>query len=174
MLAHRKASQNLSENLYPSRLPLYKHHRPISPLECALPKSPATVHSKELTESAKSFRMRTYAKTGGRGPHPFPPSSPSFTRKETSGRGRPQNCRSNFFPNRNASTSSTFVPRIVRSTVRGFRSFLDVQTFRRANACLPQAGSDALVPAPQGLTAGSRIGSSQQPTPFMARLSGVG
>src|SRR5215470_15778479 len=100
MIAHRKASQNLSENLHPSRLPLYKHRRPISPLECALPGSPATVHSKELTESA------------------------------------------NFFPNRNASTSSTFVLRIMHSTVRGFRSFLDVQTFRRANACLPQAGSD--------------------------------
>jgi len=62
----------------------YKHHAPVSPLECALPRFPTTVHSKRLTRSAKSFRMRTYEKTGGRVPHPFLLPSPVYSKGNTS------------------------------------------------------------------------------------------
>ena len=83
MFGNRKAHANLPEAAQPYRLLLYKHPRPISPLECALPRYHATVHSKELTRPAKPFRMRTYAKTGGRGPRPLPHSLRQFTAKET-------------------------------------------------------------------------------------------
>ncbi len=75
--------QNPPETARPSRLLLYKHPAPVSPLECALPQHPATVHSKQLTRSSKSFRMRTYEKTGGRVPHSFPPPHSPFTPKGT-------------------------------------------------------------------------------------------
>jgi len=83
MRGHQEVPQNPPEAAHLSRLLFYKHLAPVSPLECALPRFPATVHSKRLTRSANSFRMRTYAKTGGRGPRPFPPSRPPFTLKET-------------------------------------------------------------------------------------------
>ena len=66
-----------------SRLLPYKHPAPISPLECALPRSCVNAHSKQLTRSAKSFRMRTYKKTRERGGLLFPPSQPPFTPKPT-------------------------------------------------------------------------------------------
>src|SRR5215472_11936526 len=83
MFGHRKASQNRPEAPRLPCLLVYKYNTPVSPLECALPHCPATVLSKRLTGLAKSFRMRTYAKTGGRGTHPFPPSHSLFTPKGT-------------------------------------------------------------------------------------------
>jgi len=67
MRAHREAPDNPQVAAHNFRLLFYKHPTPVSLLESALPRSLATVHSKELTGSAKSFRMRTYEKTGGRG-----------------------------------------------------------------------------------------------------------
>ncbi len=66
-----------------SRLLSYKHPAPVSPLECALTEFPVTVHSKRLTQQRRSFRMRSYEKTGGRGPTHFPPSYSKFTPKGT-------------------------------------------------------------------------------------------
>jgi len=83
MRAHREAPNNPRVAIHNSRLLLYKYPTPVSPLECAVPRFPTTVHSKRLTRSAKSFRMRTYEKTGGRGPLPFLPSQPPFTPKGT-------------------------------------------------------------------------------------------
>src|SRR5215467_3423280 len=84
MNGHMEGPQLLLEAACSSRLLPHKHPAPVSPLECALPQFPATVHSKQLTRSANFFRMRSYAKTGGRGPHSFPSSRPTFTPKETS------------------------------------------------------------------------------------------
>jgi|SRR5689334_3427140 hypothetical protein len=83
MRGHCGVPHNSPPASHPSRLLFYKHHAPVSPLECALPRCRVTVHSKQLTRSAKSFRMRTYKKTGGRGPLLFPPSQPPFTPKPT-------------------------------------------------------------------------------------------
>src|SRR5215469_17575692 len=71
MRGHRGVPHNRTLAIPLSRLLSYKYTAPISPLECALPQCPATVHSKELIRSAKSFRMRTYTKTGGRGSPPI-------------------------------------------------------------------------------------------------------
>src|SRR5215472_7026431 len=89
MNGHVEVPNKSPEAACPCRLLLCKHPAPVSPLECALPRFPITVHSKRLTQRAKCFRMRTYAKTGGRGPLPFPPSLPSFTLKETFNPQRP-------------------------------------------------------------------------------------
>src|SRR5215831_1694341 len=78
-----EAANNPPASARTFRLLSYKHPTPVRPLECALPRFPTTVHSKRLTRSAKSFRMRTYEKTGGRGPHPLPRSHALFTPKET-------------------------------------------------------------------------------------------
>src|SRR5215471_9014721 len=86
MIGYRDVPQNTPVAAQTSRLPFYKPTAPLSPLECAVPRRLTTVHSKELTKSAKPFRMRTYAKTGGRGPHLFAPSNRKFTREVTSGR----------------------------------------------------------------------------------------
>ena len=121
MNGHMEGPQLLLEAAFSSRLLHYKYPAPVSPLECALPQFPATVHSKQLTGSAKSFRMRSYTKTGGRGPHSFPPSCPPFTPKETHSSSLPyilpssvcskpfvshsyENCRgcTLFFPNWNS------------------------------------------------------------------------
>src|SRR5215472_2649013 len=89
MNGHVEVPNKSPEAACPCRLLLCKHPAPVSPLECALPRFPVTVHSKRLTQHAKCFRMRTYAKTGGRGPLPFSPSLPSFTLKEIFKRQRP-------------------------------------------------------------------------------------
>src|SRR5215467_13593194 len=89
MNGHVEVPNKSPEAACPFRLLLCKHPAPVSPLECALPRFPVTVHSKWLTQHAKCFRMRTYAKTGGRGPLPFPPFLTSFTLKETFKRQRP-------------------------------------------------------------------------------------
>src|SRR5215472_5235833 len=78
-----EAPNNLPAAARTFRLLPYKHLAPISPLECALPRFLATVHSKRLTRSAKSFRMRTYEKTRGEGPPTHSSFLPTFTRKET-------------------------------------------------------------------------------------------
>ena len=80
MLARHKVTQNSPQVTYTLCLLSYKYNQPVSPLECALPQFLATVHSKELTRSANSFRMRAYTKTGGRGARPFPPRSSPFTK----------------------------------------------------------------------------------------------
>src|SRR5215831_19070285 len=82
MVAHHAVPNNTRAAFRTCRLLSYKHHTPLSPLECALPRCPVTVHSKQLTGSAKFFRMRTYIKTGGRGYRPFPPCRLTFTPKE--------------------------------------------------------------------------------------------
>ena len=68
MRGHREAPNNPPEATRPSRLLSYKHPALLSPLECALTESPTTVHSKRLTQPDKSFRMRSYEKTGGGAP----------------------------------------------------------------------------------------------------------
>src|SRR5262249_1324358 len=54
-----EAPDNLPAAARTFRLLPYKCPAPISPLECAVARFPTTVHSKRLTKSAKSFRMRT-------------------------------------------------------------------------------------------------------------------
>ena len=83
MRAHREAPNNPPAAARTFRLLSYKHTAPLSPLECAVPRFPTTVHSKRLTRSAKSFRMRTYEKTRGEGSPPISASQPPFTSKET-------------------------------------------------------------------------------------------
>src|SRR5215472_11171378 len=80
MLARHKVTQKSPQVTYTLCLLTYRYNQPVSPLECALPQFLATVHSKELTRPANSFRMRTYAKTGGRGARPFQPLSSPFTK----------------------------------------------------------------------------------------------
>src|SRR5262249_15839140 len=83
MVAHRAVPNNTRAAFRTCRLLSYKHRTHLSPLECALPRCPVTVHSKQLTGSAKFFRMRTYIKTGGGGTAHFPPSHSAFTPKAT-------------------------------------------------------------------------------------------
>src|SRR5215471_3043504 len=83
MLVHREVPQTPSEAVRPSRLLPCKYSTPLTPLECALPRCLATVHSERLTSLAKSFGMRTYRKTGGRGLLLIPPFLLAFTPKET-------------------------------------------------------------------------------------------
>jgi hypothetical protein len=83
MRGHCGVPHNSPRAFHPSRLLPYKHQSPVSPLECALPRCCVNAHSKQLTRSAKLFRMRTYKKTGGRGPLLYPPSRPPFTPKPT-------------------------------------------------------------------------------------------
>src|SRR5689334_15362841 len=82
MNGHREVPQLPPASVRPSLLLKDKHLAPVSPLECALPRCQATVHSKRLTGSAKPFRMRTYTKTGGRVPRSILPCHPLFTLKE--------------------------------------------------------------------------------------------
>jgi len=82
-LDHRKIPQTPPRAARPFRLLPYQHTASVSPLECAVTRSPTTAHSKQLTGSANSFRMRSYAKTGGRGCRPFAPSHLPFTPKDT-------------------------------------------------------------------------------------------
>src|SRR5215472_12832860 len=67
MVAHRAVPNNTRAAFRTCRLLSYKHPTPLSPLEYALPRCPVTAHSKQLTGSAKFFRMCTYIKTGGGG-----------------------------------------------------------------------------------------------------------
>src|SRR5262249_32171113 len=83
MRAHREAPNNPPAAAHNFRLLFYKHAAPVSPLECAVPRFPTTVHSKRLTRSAKSFGMRTYEKTRGEGSPLNSFSQPPFTAKET-------------------------------------------------------------------------------------------
>jgi hypothetical protein len=123
MRGHLEVPQNPLEAARPSRLPFYKYCTPVSPLEYALRQTHATVHSKALATSPKSFRMRTYAKTGGRGAHLFWPSLPVFTPRATWSYLQTgilarlksfvspsyENCCGvpSFFPSRNAAISAT-------------------------------------------------------------------
>jgi len=84
MRGHREVPQNSAEAAPNCRLLFHKHSVPLSSLECAVPRFLTTVHSKRLTGLAKSFRMRSYTKTGGRGPRPLAPFRPWFTPKGTS------------------------------------------------------------------------------------------
>src|SRR5215467_11404300 len=110
MIGHLEAPKNPpSAGRLFSLLP-YKHPAPVSLLECALPRLPTTVHSKQLTRSAKSFRMRSYTKTGGRGPRPFPPSLPPFTQKETTASSLPYILPSSVYSNSFVFTLFTKLP----------------------------------------------------------------
>src|SRR5215470_12080248 len=94
-----EAPNNLPAAARTFRLLPYKRPAPVSPLECAVARFPTTVHSKRLTKSANSFRMRTYRKTGGRVPHPVPPPRPPFTRKETTASSLPYILPSSVYSN---------------------------------------------------------------------------
>ena len=94
--AHSEATHNPPPPAHSSCLHSCKHPSPISPLECALTRYRATAHSKELTESPKPFRMRSYAKTGGEGPRRSSPSRLPFTPKETCRTLRPPVFRTFF------------------------------------------------------------------------------
>ena len=83
MHGHREVPKNPPVSAHASRLLPYKQPASISPLECALTEPCVTGHSKRLTGSAKSFRMRSSTKTGGRGYRSLPLSHLSFTPKET-------------------------------------------------------------------------------------------
>src|SRR5215472_14742251 len=96
MRAHREAPNNPRVAIHNSRLLLYKYPTPVTPLECAVARFPTTVHSKRLTRSAKSFRMRTYEKTKGEGSPPIYASQPPFTPKETYSRAFPSSCPRKF------------------------------------------------------------------------------
>ena len=83
MRGHREVPQNSAVAATLLRLLPYKYLPLVSPLECALTGLRGTVHPKELARSPKSFRMRSYAKTGGEGPRSIAHSSPRFTPKGT-------------------------------------------------------------------------------------------
>ena len=82
MRGHAEAPHNPPEVAYPSCLYSYKHASLVSPLECALTESPTTAHSKELTESANSFRMRSSTKTPGEGPASFHCQAPRLLQRK--------------------------------------------------------------------------------------------
>ena len=84
MRARREVPKNPPVAAHSFRLLLYKHHSPVSPLECAITRFLTTVLSKRLTEPAKSFRIRTYKKVQGGGPALNRISRPRFTPKGTS------------------------------------------------------------------------------------------
>ena len=83
MRGHAEAPHKAPQAARPSCLHFCKYRSPVSPLECALTESLTTAHSKELTGSANSFRMRSSTKTPGGGSRLLPPSRPPFTPKET-------------------------------------------------------------------------------------------
>src|SRR5215467_5542007 len=82
MAGRLEALQQTLEAACNSRLLFYNYIAPVSPLECALPRFPATVHSKQLTGSDKSFRMRTYTKPGGGVPTRFRLPIPRLLQRE--------------------------------------------------------------------------------------------
>src|SRR5215472_14627888 len=108
MLARREVTQNSPQVIYTLCLLYYKYKQPVSPLECALPQFLATVHSKELTRSANSFRIRTYAKTRGECPRSKPALPPPIYSKGNTCDSGWSRCRSKGSGLRNGVFGSRF------------------------------------------------------------------